>query len=162
MILKLKNYITKIKRFLYDTYKKVTGDAPKDELYDKFGNKLDKIYRKLESDIPTEEAYGKDRNKLKDYFADLVGSIPTEQFKNFMINQNGNKLDGIYVKEDPENIPIDIYNKKGNKLGKYISALLRQEGIDGYDKNGNKLEGKFRKYVTDGPVEDFMIQIEIN
>ncbi len=98
----------------------------------------------------------------KDLFADLVGSIPTEQFNNFMINQNWKKLDGIYVKEDPENIPIDIYNKKGNKLGKYISALLRQEGIDGYDKNGNKFEGKFRKYVTDGPVEDFMIQIEIN
>ena len=40
MILKVKNYITKIKRFFYDTYRKETGDAPKDELYDKFGNKL--------------------------------------------------------------------------------------------------------------------------
>ena len=77
--------MTLIKRFLYDTYK--MGDAPKDELYDKFWNKLDKIYRKLDSGIPTEEAYDKNGNKLKDLFADLVVSIPTEQFNNSMIDQ---------------------------------------------------------------------------
>ena len=119
-------------------------------LKQKLNNYLDKCFRKLESDIPTEEAYDKNGNKLKNWFVGLLASIPTEQF----YEQNGNKFDGIYAKGDPENTPFDIYDNFGNKLGKYIRALLGQEGIDGYDKKDIQLERKYCKYDTDGPIED--------
>ena len=57
------NYLIKIKINLDGTYKKVLDDAPKEEFYDKNGNKLDGIYRKVESDLPGFDIYDKNGNK---------------------------------------------------------------------------------------------------
>ena len=91
----------------------------------------------------------KNGNKLDDDFINVISSLPQEEF----FDQNGNKVEGVYKKDEPDNNDDleDLFDEKGVKLdGKYKKILqpnLLNEEL--HDKDGNKLENKLMKKLDD-------------
>ena len=164
------------------TYKKLDSKNPGLELYDKSGNKLDGLYRKAETEIPEDQLFDKKGNKLEGKYIKvnsepegidgydkdgnkLDGTYKKEEEPGVEpivgYNEEGNKLNGIFKecdekeKEDKDSIPI--FDKKGKKLYSKCKPILDNTPLQNvYDKDGNKLEGTFKKDDEEEPEAEYL------